>query len=126
MTGRKPVSPDKNLTRHHRPSEHDIDNIVLLLFFKICTELLRCETANNSKNVSVQQTAAALIKCQIRCRREQVNTAQGRQVSTSKKKAVLHSSSDAFFCIGALMYLLQCNWLLKQACRNFSANLQKQ
>jgi len=126
MNVRKPLSPDQNLTRHHRPSEHDMDNIILLLFFKICTELLRCETAHNSKNVSVQQRAAALITCQIRYRQLRVNTAKGRKASTGKKKAVLHSSSDAFFCIRALMYLLQCNWLLKRDRCNFSANLQKQ
>jgi len=38
MTNRQPLSPDKNLTRHHRPFEHDMDNIILLLFFKACTE----------------------------------------------------------------------------------------
>lgn len=55
MTIRKSFSPDKNLTRHHSPSEHDMDNIILLLFFKICTESLRCETANNSNNLSAAE-----------------------------------------------------------------------
>jgi len=81
--------------------------------------LLHCEFARNSKDASVQQQDAALIG-QLR-----VNTAKGRKASTSKKEAVLHSSSDAFFCICALMYLLQCNWLLKRDRCNFSANLHR-
>jgi len=43
---------------------------------------------------------------------------------TSKQKAVLHSSSDAFFSICALVYFLQNDWVLEGNGCHLSTDLQ--